>query len=94
MFAKTPVKEIDGNLVFGLMRDVVVPDATDDLYTVGAGEHDRLDLISARFYGTSHLWWVIARVNNLLDPEKGFEIKAQIRVPTKTRLAAVGVLNV
>jgi hypothetical protein len=37
---------------------------------------------------------VIARVNNLLDPEKGFEIKAQIRVPAKTRLAAIGILNV
>jgi hypothetical protein len=33
MFAKTPVYEIGGDLVFGLMRDVVVPDATDDLYS-------------------------------------------------------------
>ena len=94
MFASTPIYEVDGVLSFGLLRDAVVPHATDDLYTVGPFNYDRLDLIAAEHYGTAHLWWVIARVNNVIDPEKPFALRQQIRVPTKERLSSLGILNV
>ena len=94
MFAKTDVYTVEGTIVFGLMQDVVVPHSTDTLTKVSPGQEQRLDLISAQSYGTPELWWVIARVNNLIDPEEGFEVAQQIRIPTKERLASLGVLNV
>lgn len=32
-----------------------------------AGENDRLDSLSHRYYGTITLWWIIARANNLTN---------------------------
>lgn len=94
MFATTPVYEVEDTIVFGLMRDVVVPDATDVLYDVPPAAEFRLDLISAHFYGTPALWWVLARVNNIEDPLIGASVASKIRVPTVQRLAAQGLLNV
>jgi len=94
MFAETPIYEVGGEIVLGLMRDVVVPDNSDVLYNVPPGGTHRLDLISNEHYGTPHLWWVIARVNNLIDPLVGVVSGAIIRVPTRARLASEGILNV
>jgi hypothetical protein len=94
MFATTPVYEVGEEVVFGLMRDVIVPDASDDLFTVPPGAEARLDAISYKFYGTPALWWVIARVNNIEDPLTGVALNTTIRIPTKARLASEGILNV
>lgn len=94
MFATTPVYDSDGEVVFGLMKDVIIQDASDELYTVPPGGVNRLDAISNKFYGTPALWWVIARVNNVLDPLFGVALNSQIRIPTKARLASEGILNV
>lgn len=94
MFATTPVYEVDSEVVFGLMKDVIIPDASDTLFTVPTGGVNRLDAISNQFYGTPALWWVLARVNNILDPLLGVGLSQQIRIPTKARLASEGILNV
>lgn len=94
MFAETPIYEVGEDIVFGLTRDVVVPDNSDVLYNVPPGGAYRLDLVSNEQYGTPHLWWVIARVNNLIDPLVGVTSGAIIRVPTRARLASEGILNV
>lgn len=93
-FAKTPVYEVNGNVVFGLMEPVVVPHGSDILYTVPSVAEFRLDLLAAQFYGSPALWWVIASVNNLLDPLVGVPPGTRIRIPTQQRLASEGVLNV
>ena len=94
MFGETPVYEVNGQLVFGLMVDVIVPDPTDFRHTVGVNEANRLDILSTKFYGTPELGWVIARVNNLVDPMEGFAVRQEIRIPSKDRLASKGLLNV
>lgn len=94
MFANTPVYDVGGTLVFGLLRDPVVPDPTDELYLVNPGEVDRADLIAAKALGTPNLMWAVWRVNGVIDPEIPFEVRQQIRLPTRTRLAALGVLGV
>ncbi len=98
MFPLTPIyeSEVEGEnvIVFGLMQDVIVPDATDIVYTVPVAGTFRLDLISQDFYGVPDLWWVIARVNGILDPLVGIATGTRIRIPTKSRLAQEGLLSV
>lgn len=101
-FVRTPVysglqAEIDGAaepvVAFGLMFDAVVADDSDELFSVPVGMANRLDLISNQFYGTKNLWWVVASVNNLLDPLVGFVPGELVRVPQKSRLSVLGLLN-
>lgn len=103
MFSATPAyegveAEIEGSrqkvIVFGLLADAVVADPTDVLYTVPQAGEGRLDLISQQFYGTPELWWVLALVNNLIDPLVGFTASQVIRIPKKERLASEGILSV
>ena len=95
MFTSTPVYDLGAGLVvFGLMQPPVVPDASDDLYVVPAAGVPRLDLLADNFYGTPALWWVIASVNNIIDPLISVPQGTSIRVPTKQRLSSEGVLNV
>lgn len=103
MFSATPAyegveAEIEGErqkvIVFGLMADAVVPDATDILYTVPQAGEGRLDLISQQHYGTPELWWVIALVNNVLDPLVGVSSGRVVRIPKRERLASEGILSV
>lgn len=103
MFSATPAydgvdAEIEGSrqkvIVFGLLVDAVVPDASDTLYTVPQAGEGRLDLISQQHYGTPELWWVVALVNNLVDPLVGFSAGQTIRIPQKNRLASEGILSV
>lgn len=98
MFPVTPIYEsqADGEnvIVFGLLQDVIVPDPSDTVFTVPIAGVHRLDLISQNFYGVPDFWWVIARVNNILDPLVGIANGTRIRVPTKSRLAQEGLLSV
>jgi hypothetical protein len=94
MFAQTSVYEVGGQIVFGLRRPVVIPDTTDILIKMpGAGQY-RLDLIADQYFGVPDLWWVIAEVNNMSDPMVTVPINTELRIPTRERLATLGVLNV
>lgn len=93
-YADTPVYNVGGDIVFGLRREVVVADQTDQLYTVPPAGEQRLDLISEQFYGIPDLWWVIADVNGIVDPLVGPAQGDILRIPQRSRLATEGVLNV
>ena len=41
---------------------------------------DTLDLIALKHYGNPLLWWIIADMNNIIDPFK-LEIGATIKIP-------------
>lgn len=93
MFTTTPVYEVDGEFVFGLRRESVLPHATDDLWKTTQAAENRLDLVSELFYGVPNLWWVIAAVNNITDPLTGVPAGTQLRIPKAERLADEGILN-
>src|SRR5574343_652701 len=93
MFQATPYYNVGGELVFGLRRDPILPDTTDLSYTVEQYGKDKLWLISELFYGTTHLWWVIASVNGIVDPLVGVSFGTKLRIPTLARLTSEGVLN-
>lgn len=102
MFGATPAYQIDAEIdgteqtlaVFGLKQSTVVPDPTDTLFTVPPGGEGRLDLISQKLYGTPELWWAVTQCNPGMDPMIGPNVGDVIQVPTKLRLAALGILNV
>ncbi len=102
MYAATPTYQIPAELdtgkenvvVFGLMRAAVVPDPSDMLFPVPAGGGGRLDLISQKFFGTPELNWAIALCNPGLDPMMGPNVSDEIQIPTRLRLANLGILSV
>lgn len=94
MFAKTSVYEVNHEIVFGLRRAVVIPDATDILFKMPSAGQYRLDLIADQYLGTPDLWWVIAEINNMADPLVTVAVGTELRIPTRERLAVLGVLNV
>lgn len=94
MFVKTPVYEVDNDVLFGQMVPVVASSASDIVWIVPTAGEFRLDLISNQFYGVPDLWWIIASVNKIIDPLVSLPVGTRIRVPTRQRLASEGVLNV
>lgn len=93
MFSRTPVYEVNETVLFGLLMDPVIADPTDQIYVMPQAGENRLDLISALFYGTPQLWWVIALVNNITDPITGAPSGTALRIPTKNRLSQEGILS-
>ena len=61
-------------------------DASDRIYFVEKKFENRLDLISAKFYGDARYAWCIAQYNNILDPY--FEIihGRRLLIPSKDRI--------
>ena len=55
-----------------------VEEKNDDMYFI-AQEGDRCDNLAYRFYGNSHLWWFIARTNNLKT--NNIPAGTEIRIP-------------
>jgi len=93
MFQATKAYVVNGQPVWGLMRPKVEPDPTDQVFLMTAAGQHRLDLISSVFYQTPELWDVIAQVNNILDPLMGAAQGSTLRIPLKSRLANLGLLN-
>jgi hypothetical protein len=102
MWAATPAYQVKAELesgsesvvVFGLLNAAVVPDPSDLLFTVPPGGAGRLDLIAHKFFGTPELWWAIAQCNPEMDPMIGPQTSDVVQVPTRVRLASLGIINV
>lgn len=94
MLAATPLYESDHLVVPGLVVSPVVAADSDSAYVVVQAVENRLDLISTAFYGVPNLWWVIAAVNNLVDPLADVMTGTTLRIPDKARLARDGLLTV
>lgn len=60
-----------------------VPESPLDLWIeVTLVNYRRLDLIAWKYYGNVKLWWVIAMVNDIIDPWTDLEPGDLIRIPT------------
>lgn len=59
-----------------------IPKTANDLYTkVKPGEEGRLDLIAFRVYRLEGLWWVIAFMNDIIDPFEEVTVNRELRYP-------------
>lgn len=54
---------------------------TDTFITLTSKNAARLDLISNTYYGTPALWWVLAHVNDIVDPLVDAPPGTVIRIP-------------
>ena len=61
-----------------------IPKLNSDIYVI-AQEGDRLDSLAFEYYGDQHLWWFIARANNI----KTMNVSAgtRLRIPSSTEKA-------
>ena len=58
----------------------------DRFYEVTAPLAHRPDLISKIYYGTEQLYWVIARVNGMVDPFAETTVGKKLRIPDRDNL--------
>lgn len=79
--------------VWGLMRPKIEPDPSDQVFLMTESGQNRLDLVSSVFYQTPELWDIIAVVNGIIDPVVGVSAGSTLRIPLKSRLADMGLLN-
>lgn len=71
-----------------------IPLSPEDRYfEVTAEFRNRLDLISQKFYGTMHLYWVLAYVNEMIDPFAETIVGKQIRIPDRDNVFQAIMIN-
>lgn len=67
-----------------------IAESVDDLFVeVRSGEEGRLGIISERVYRVASLWWVIAYVNNIVDPFEEVTVGRVLRYPTFDRVTSL-----
>jgi hypothetical protein len=66
-------------------RAIFRPAPDDIRYTVDKKFEGRLDMISDLFLGEPRWWWIIAQMNNILDPHNEVREGAVLSIPTADR---------
>ena len=89
MWADTPIYSVDGTLQFGLMVTAILPDSTDQSYTITQQSENNLQGIASSLYGNPQLWWTIAELNNMVDPLADAPAGTILRVATLSRINAL-----
>lgn len=56
---------------------------TESVFTITDKYQGRLDLIAYDLYQDSSMWWIIAMLNNILDPFTEIVVGRELYVPTK-----------
>lgn len=80
------IKDDEGDEYIESYEEMKLPERSDDRYhLVEAGEENRLDLISHKYYGTPLLYWVIAEASNLDDPQV-VPAGITLRIPSRQSL--------
>ena len=89
-FRKYPVYKTDFNLYFGIPTYLEIPETQADQYFCVTQKYvDRIDLIANKFYADSKLWWVIAKANNILDPQV-IPMDSILRIPDRGTVFGIG----
>lgn len=79
--------------MFDIPYKVSSPDAADDKFVVvSSANENRLDLVSYSNYGTPRYWWVIANINNIINPFL-VPIGTVLRLPALSSLIMNGVIE-
>ena len=79
------VTEVNLGALEWWQRAVIPTDSTDFYYTVEQSVEGRIDLIANQFLGEPRLWWIIAMLNNILDPHNEIRTGTVLLIPTAER---------
>jgi hypothetical protein len=75
---------VKGELFYGPRPPVDLPPASDDAYYV-TREGDRLSKIAFDAWGAPQLWWLVADLNDLVDPFL-VPVGTRLRLPSRARV--------
>lgn len=69
--------------VIDVFKKINIPDEIKDLkyyneYIIKDG--DRWDRLSYKFYGTPHLWWLLASYNKVIDPFTSLVVGEKLKI--------------
>lgn len=95
-FQDTPLLQLrdsDGNATndyaWGVWEVIDFPEAgTDLIHIIKDYEAGRIDLLADKYYGNVNLWWVIAYINEIMDPMVDMEAGDKIRIPHRNEVYA------
>jgi hypothetical protein len=74
---------------YSMVKYPSIPLDSQDIY-VYVNQGDRYDTLAQSFYNDSTLWWIINKANPSQDSNSLFPTAgAQIRVPSKSRVASI-----
>ena len=79
------VTEVNSTALEWWERGVIAPDSTDFYYAVEQNLEGRIDLIANKFLGEPRHWWIIAMLNNILDPYNEIRTGTLLLIPTAER---------
>ena len=82
----------DNNMYFGMwIRPLEIADMLDDAEErqVVYSDIGRLDRIAHEKYGDVGLWWIVAVVNNIVDPVAGMSVGDTLLIPARSRVLAL-----
>ena len=83
-FVSGGTTEVSTNKLEWWNRNNYTLSGTETVFYVTEAFVGRLDNIAAFHYNDSKLWWVIAMVNNILDPFTEVVVGRKLYVPSKT----------
>lgn len=66
-------------------RNKFALDESDIFFQVDESTAGRIDLIAHQLLGDTHLWWLIAQYNAILDVHAEITVGRILRVPTQAR---------
>ena len=89
MFSATPIYNVGGTVTFGLLRPAILPDSTDQSFTVTQQNANNLQAVATTLYGNPQLWWVIAELNSMVDPLTESPAGTVLRVATQERVNSI-----
>jgi hypothetical protein len=78
---------------WGRWESIEFPETDQDgHYRVASTDLGRLDNLAQKYYRNRYLWWVIAHVNDIVDPIFGMTVGQVLRIPAwGTVFAALSV---
>ena len=68
---------------FELFIPPTIPSSENDIRHI-VSNHERVDLIAHKYYGTSELWWVIAERNNIDLPIAELRRGMELIIPARS----------
>jgi hypothetical protein len=81
--------EVNSSALEWWERSVFLSNPDDSSYVVEKKFVGRLDLIAATFLGEPRYWWVIAMLNNILDPVNEVTEGVLLYIPTVDRIKTI-----